>query len=76
MCALSHSNNGGFLMIKRKKDKFSLLLTEIAKNIDETAEYFVNLLKDVFTFNGSDKSFVQLFNHDMNMIISFCFKLF
>lgn len=27
---------------KKKKDKFSLLLTEIAKNIDETAEYFVN----------------------------------
>ncbi|MCY8156479.1 DUF47 domain-containing protein, partial [Bacillus spizizenii] len=36
MCALSHSNYGGFLMIRRKKDKFSLLLTEIAKNIDET----------------------------------------
>ncbi|MCY8634986.1 DUF47 domain-containing protein, partial [Bacillus spizizenii] len=29
-------------MIRRKKDKFSLLLTEIEKNIDETAEYFVN----------------------------------
>ncbi|MEH7201460.1 DUF47 domain-containing protein, partial [Bacillus safensis] len=29
-------------MLKRKKDKFSVLLTEIAKNLDETAEYFVS----------------------------------
>ncbi|WP_145838551.1 DUF47 domain-containing protein, partial [Bacillus paralicheniformis] len=29
-------------MLKRKKDKFSVLLMEIAKNLDETAEYFVN----------------------------------
>ncbi|ALC80809.1 MULTISPECIES: DUF47 domain-containing protein [Bacillus] len=29
-------------MIKRKKDKFSLLLMEMAKILDETAEYFVN----------------------------------
>lgn len=32
----------GFYMLKRKKDKFSVLLTEIAKNLDETAEYFVS----------------------------------
>lgn len=29
-------------MIKRKKDKFSLLLMDMAKILDETAEYFVN----------------------------------
>lgn len=28
--------------VEKKKDKFSVLLTEIAKNLDETAEYFVN----------------------------------
>jgi uncharacterized protein len=39
-------------MFKKKQDKFSLLLTDIAKNIDNTADYFVTYkVKDEATLS-------------------------
>jgi uncharacterized protein len=39
-------------MFKKKQDKFSLLLTDIAKNIDNTADYFVTYkVKDETTLS-------------------------
>lgn len=39
-------------MFKKKQDKFSLLLADIAKNIDETAEFFVTYkVKDAATLS-------------------------
>ncbi|SNZ03943.1 hypothetical protein SAMN05421503_0492 [Terribacillus aidingensis] len=45
-------------MFKKKQDKFSLLLTDIAKNIDNTADYFV-------TYKVKDESTLSEFSNKL-----------